>query len=87
MQSLSEWRKSVKSVFLDALFPLKQQDENMKEFISLREDAASILILQDITNDIMRNMQRSITLGIRFEGIKNWKILCHGLAKEDRQNF
>ena len=55
--------KACKERFLDAFFPLKQQDENMKEFISLREDAASILILQDMTNDIVRNMQRSITLG------------------------
>jgi hypothetical protein len=55
--------KHCKERFFDVFFPLKYQDENMKEFISLREDAASILILQDITNDIVRNMQSSITLG------------------------
>jgi hypothetical protein len=55
--------KVCKERFFDVFFPLKHQDENMNEFISLREDAASILILQDITNDIVCNMQRSITFG------------------------
>lgn len=52
-----------KECFFDVFFPLKHQDQNMKEFISLCEDAASILILQDITSDLVCNMKGTITLG------------------------
>jgi hypothetical protein len=52
-----------KERFFCFFFPLKQGTKNIKEFISLRENAATNLILQDISEDIVRKMQRSPTLG------------------------
>ncbi|GLJ34038.1 hypothetical protein SUGI_0684590 [Cryptomeria japonica] len=53
----------LKERFFKVFFPLNTQYENMKEFMSLRENPTSSLILKDITVNIINNIVIGITLG------------------------
>ncbi|GLJ34015.1 hypothetical protein SUGI_0684140 [Cryptomeria japonica] len=49
--------------FFEIFFPLKAQYENVKKFISLRENPTSSLILKDMTLNIISKMHGGLTLG------------------------
>ncbi|GLJ34036.1 hypothetical protein SUGI_0684510 [Cryptomeria japonica] len=53
----------LKERFFEVFFPLNTQYENTKEFISLRENSTSSLILKDITVNIINKIGNGITLG------------------------